>query len=356
MRSVGGAGRVRADASMANLATQHRGIAALPPDTAVCIGAFDGLHLGHQALLARAATLGSAVAMVSFDPHPLQVLAPARAPALLQTPVQRRRVAAHYGVAQIVLLPFDETMSTMSPQQFTNDVIAEGLRPTAVVVGRDFRFGHRRAGTPAVLAEQLPSVKVAIVDPVQVPDGAAPVGTATDDAAVHKLGSTAVRKAVAAGEVTRVTAMLGRPYAIEGRVARGDQRGRTIGFPTANVQSDNAIIPPPGVYATVTTVWSEGSPDFGAVWPSVTNIGTSPTFTEQGAPVRVESHILGHDLGERLYDVHVEVSFVERLRAERRFDSADALVEQLTVDANAARNLVDAGALASVVAPREVAQ
>jgi len=329
-------------------AIEQRGPGRLDPGTAICIGAFDGLHLGHQALIGRAQALADRVALVTFDPHPMRVLAPDRAPPLLQTPEQRRRVAGHLGVERVVLLPFDAGMAAMTAERFVTDVLADGLAPAAVVVGEDFRFGHGRAGNTEMLTSML-DVPVEVVSPVGMPEGS----RGPDDDPSRKLGSTAVRRAVAAGDVARVSAMLGRPFGAAGTVVTGDRRGRTIGFPTANVAVRNEVLPPTGVYATVLTVWSPDAPDHGAVWASVTNLGKSPTFKDGDAPIRLETHVLDRDLGERLYDVDVEVAFVQRLRGEVKFDGVDALLEQIRRDADAARARLDAATLASVVAPSQ---
>lgn len=327
-------------------AIEQRGPGRLPPGTAICIGAFDGLHLGHQALIDRARGQADRVALVTFDPHPMRVLAPERAPALLQTPEQRRRVAGHYGVDRVVLLPFDAGMAAMSAEAFVRDVLADGLGPAAVIVGQDFRFGHGRAGNTDMLAELL-DVPVDVVSPVGLPKGS----RGPDDDPDRKLGSTAVRRAVAAGDMDRVTAMLGRPFSAAGTVVTGDRRGRTLGFPTANVAVRNEVMPPIGIYATVLTVWSPDAPDHGAVWASVSNLGQSPTFKDGDPPIRLEAHVLDRDLGERLYDLDVEVAFVERLRDEVKFDGVDALVAQMRLDAEAARKRLNASALRRVVAP-----
>jgi len=331
------------------VAIEQLGTRPLPPNTAVCIGAFDGLHLGHQALLARARTLAPHTALVTFEPHPMRVLAPERAPRLLQTQLQRLRVAGHLGVERVVLLPFDSSTALTAPEAFAENVFVQGLNPAAVVVGGDFRFGHRRAGTPQRLAALLGDTPVSVVDAVPPPDPSPTPAAAPEP--MRKLGSTDVRRAVAEGAVERARAMLGRHYAIAGRVVHGDARGRTLGFRTANVEVDNELLPPPGVYATILSVWSPDAPDFGAVWASVSNLGTRPTFTDSDAPLRLECHVLDHDLGERLYDAQVEVAFVAKLRPEQRFESAAALTAQIQQDATRGRAHIDAAAIAAIVPP-----
>jgi len=331
---------------------EQRDASALPADTAVCLGAFDGLHVGHQALLDRARARAGHVGVVTFDPHPQQVLAPERAPQLLHTPVQRRRICAALGVEHLVLLPFDRAMAQMSPEQFAREMLVEGLGPRAVVVGEDFRFGRARQGDGAGLQRLLApaGIEVERVPAVPVPAAARPSGANAD--ADGKLGATAIRRAVEAGDVERAGAMLGRWHAVAGTVAHGAKRGRTIGFPTANIDAPGAFLPAPGVYAGALAVWSPEGPCAGAVWPAVANLGRNPTFVEGSgaAPLRLEAHVIDHDLGEQLYGLEVEFSFAQRLRGEQRFDGPAALVEQIRRDVEAARRSLDP-ALPHVVAP-----
>ncbi len=331
-------------------------VSPLPADTAVCLGAFDGLHLGHQALLQRARARSSRVGLVTFDPHPLEVLAPERAPRLLHTAVVRRRVCVDLGVDHLVLLPFSAAMAQMSAEQFVQQILIDGLRPRAVIIGEDFRFGQGRKGDPTTLRTLLgpAGIEVVSVPPVPVPESA----RRPDHDPEAKLGATAIRQAVQAGEVDRAGAMLGRWHAVAGTVVRGAQRGRTIGFPTANIEAPGALWPAPGVYAGALAVWSPDSelgpgPGEGALWPAVANLGHNPTFAgsdPQKAPLRLEVHVLDQDLGEQLYDLQVEFSFVARLRAEQRFDGPQALLEQIQRDVAAARPLLD-GALDRAITP-----
>lgn len=329
---------------------EQRDLRPLPAGTAVCLGAFDGLHLGHQALIDRARRRGERVGLVTFDPHPQQVLAPERAPQLLHTAVQRRRISADLGLTHLVLLPFDRAMAQMSAERFATDVLLQGLRPHAVVVGEDFRFGHDRQGDGPMLAQRLAPAGIAVerVGPVPVPAAAR-----TDDMdPSSKLGATAIRRAVTAGEVERAGVMLGRWHAVAGTVVEGAKRGRTIGFPTANIDAPGAFMPAPGVYAGALAVWSPEGPHAGRVWPAVANLGRNPTFVEGsgGTPLHLEAHVLDQALGEDLYGLEVEFSFVARLRGEQRFDGPAALVEQIERDVRAARPVL-ASALPRVVAP-----
>lgn len=304
------------------------------------MGAFDGLHRGHRSLIERARTHADRVALVTFDPHPTAVLAPERMPPLLHAPVQRERVATALDVSHLVLLPFDLEMSQMPPEPFLQQFFTDGLRPAAVVVGADFRFGARRAGTAAGMAAQLQpeGIDVDVVDLLSAETG-------------KKVSSSDIRRALSNGNVAMAGQMLGRWHAVAGTVVHGAKRGRELGFPTANLAPAGGTVPPVGIYATVFSVWDPSSPDYGAVWPSVTSVGHNPTFTEAGAPLSVETFVLDRALGDRLYGARVEVSFVQRIRDEMKFDGAEALVEQMQRDAATAAALVDDEALAYTLAP-----
>ncbi|MCA9689793.1 MAG: riboflavin biosynthesis protein RibF [Myxococcales bacterium] len=316
-----------------------RQLVALPPDTAACVGAFDGLHRGHIALLEVAAQLAPAVALVTFDPHPAQILAPERAPPLLQSASQRERVCRELGVDVLVLLPFDRELASTEPAAFVARVLLSGLAPAAVVVGPDFRFGAGRRGGVAELQ--------AILQGAEVPLAIAPEIACPDDPQV-KLSSTRIRGAVAAGALASVTDMLGRHYAVEGVVVRGAARGRTLGFRTANVDCQGALLPPRGVYAAVLSELEGGRAR--RRWPAVANLGVNPTFQDGREEAILEVHALDAELGEALYDRPVEVAFVERLRPEQRFPDPEALRQQIARDAASARELLTADALARVSA------
>lgn len=340
------------------LRVEQRDTAALPVGTAICLGAFDGLHLGHQALLARARQAAAHVGLVTFDPHPQQVLAPERAPRLLQTAEQRRRVCASLGVEHLVLLPFDAQMAAMDAETFVRRALLEGLRPAAVVVGEDFRFGRGREGDGERLASLLAPAGIEVVRVAAVPVPAA--AREPDDDPDAKLGTTTVRRAVQAGRVEQAGAMLGRWHAVAGTVVEGAKRGRMLGFPTANIHAPAGFLPAPGVYAAVLAVWSEHGPHAGRVWPAVANLGTNPTFhAEAGSsagagdamPLRLEAHALDVEVGEALYGLPVELSFVARLREEQRFAGPAALVEQIRRDVEAARAHLGPQSLAFAIAP-----
>ncbi|MCA9658308.1 MAG: hypothetical protein KC486_08185, partial [Myxococcales bacterium] len=232
-----------------------RQLAALSPGTAACIGAFDGLHLGHRALLDRAAALQPRVALVTFDPHPARILAPSRAPTLLQSAAQRERVCAHLGLDALVLLPFTRAMAAMEPAEFVGSILIDGLRPATVVVGADFRFGAGRRGGIADLEALLApaGIDVAIVE-LRSDEGSQDAQDAQDAQEKRKIGSSAIRAAIRAGHVDVAHAHLGRIYAVEGEVIHGAGRGRGLGVPTANVACPGALLPPPGVYAAALQV------------------------------------------------------------------------------------------------------
>lgn len=316
----------------------------LPPGTAACMGAFDGFHRGHQALIARAAAAGTRVAVVTFDPHPARVLAPETAPQLICGPLGRERIVAALGVDHLVLLPFTRELAHQSPQDFVRTYLTEGLAPRTVVVGHDFRFGHRRAGDLQTLRTLLEpaNIEVHVVDEVPAPAAAGE----------RDLSSTSIRRALQNGDTRTAGLMLGRWHSVTGRVVTGARRGRTLGYPTANVAVSGGLLPTPGIYSTVFAVWDRMSEHYGAVWPSVSSLGQNPTFTAAAdAPLVLEAHVLDRDLGESLYDLEVEVSFVSRLRDEKKFDGLDDLVAQIDRDAALARAELTTDVLAQTLAP-----
>jgi riboflavin kinase/FMN adenylyltransferase len=310
-------------------------LVALPPGTAACIGAFDGMHRGHQGLIGRARSLANEVAVVTFEPRPVDVLAPDRAPPRLQSPRQRERVCRQLGVDTLAILRFDLEVSRMSPADFVREFLIDGLRPARVVVGYDFHFGAGRAGGARELAALLAAVEI----PVEVVEKIAEPHSPAD-----KVGSTAIRELVAHGQVERAAELLDRHYAVAGVVEHGAARGRTLGFPTANVSS-RSLHPAGGVYACVLTLLDDAGHEEIGCWPAVANLGTSPTFGP-GHASTLEVHAFDVDLGDRLYGREVEVSFVARLRDEQRFDGPESLRQAIAADIEAARPLLDAATLA----------
>lgn len=313
----------------------RRDSSPLAPSTAICLGAFDGLHRGHATLVERARAHSEHVALVTFDPHPQRVLAPDRPLVLLLTAAQRERTAAALGVETLVLLPFDVALSRMSAEDFVHTRLA-ALAPTAVVVGADFRFGAGRRGDAKLLEALLPAhgIAVEVVAPVASGTGADPTLDQADRQIYGKISSSTIRDAISRGDVAAARAMLGRPHAVIGTVVLGDRRGRAIGIPTANVDTHAAegdpLVPAGGVYAVWLSPVSATALLSGPV-AGVANIGTNPTFTGSRA-MRLEVHVIDRDLGDTLYGATVEVWFVERLRDELKFAGIDALVAQIHAD------------------------
>jgi riboflavin kinase/FMN adenylyltransferase len=296
-----------------------------PPgaEAAVAVGNFDGVHRGHQALVA--ATLAEARARslrcvaLTFDPHPAQVLQPDRAPRRLMTPERKAEHLAALGVQTLAVLPFTPELAAETPEGFAAKVLARGLRAGVTVVGEDFRFGKGRAGDVAELRRLGERLGFEVVSLPPVLEGGLPVS------------STRVRESLEAGDVRTAAALLGRPYFVEGVVVRGDGRGRRLGIPTANLEVENEIVPRGGVYA-VRVRLEEGPPR-----PAVANLGLRPTFGA-GLPT-LEAHLL--DFDGSLYGQRLSVAFVDRLRDERRFPGPEALVAQIREDLAAARAVLD---------------
>jgi riboflavin kinase/FMN adenylyltransferase len=305
-----------------------RSLDEVPTDlgpTAVVIGNFDGVHLGHRHVLARAREIADdrslQVVAVTFDPHPMAVLRPEHAPTTLTSLEVRAELLGGAGADAVLALPFDLDVANWTPEEFVERVLVDSLHAAAVVVGANFRFGHRAAGDVATLkttgerfgftAEGIPL------------DGGPQVWS-----------STYVRMSLAAGAAAGAAEALGRPYAVRGVVVRGDQRGRELGFPTANVPTDSMTAgPPDGVYAG----WLRRL-DTGERYPAAISVGTNPTFAGE-RDRRVESYVLDRtDL--ELYGVEVEVSFVERLRGMVAFEGVEKLVDQMKDDVDRARELL----------------
>ncbi|WP_219471538.1 bifunctional riboflavin kinase/FAD synthetase [Nonomuraea rhizosphaerae] len=294
----------------------------------VTIGVFDGVHRGHQQVISRAVTVarerGLRAVAIMFDPHPVEVVRPGSHPARLTTPSHRSELVAGLGVDTVSVEEFTPELARMSPAEFAQSVLADRLRAAAVVVGDNFTFGHRAAGDTGTLAA-LGEKYDFIVEALPLLDG---------------ISSTRVRERLMAGDVEGAAADLGRPHRVEGVVVRGYQRGRQLGFPTANVETPpRTAIPADGVYAG----WLQCVPVAnlptlyeGERWPAAISVGTNPTF--EGVPRTVEAYALDRDDLE-LYGVHVAVDFAARLRGNTRFDSIEALVAQIHADVEQARRL-----------------
>jgi riboflavin kinase / FMN adenylyltransferase len=290
----------------------------------VALGNFDGVHLGHQAVVRRAVEegrrRGAKVVAATFDPHPRVVLAPGSEPRLLTTLEMRREELLGYGVDEVWAIRFDEALSRKSPEEFVRDVLVGEIGASAVVVGENFRFGHRAAGDFRELERLMRGFGgEAYTVPVRSEDGEAPIS------------STRIRRLVGEGEVAEAAKLLGRPYVLRGEVVMGDKRGRTIGFPTANVLADPAlVVPARGVYAGFVRVGKD-------TYAACTNIGVAPTFERRES--RVEAYLLGFE-GD-LYGREVDVSFLQRIREEKRFSGVEELKTQISRDVEAARRLTN---------------
>jgi riboflavin kinase/FMN adenylyltransferase len=306
---------------------------AVPADlgrTVVTIGNFDGVHLGHQHVVRRAREVADDlgvddVVAVTFDPHPIAVLRPEHAPPTLSTIATRVVLLDQAGVDDVLVVPFSREIADWSPARFVDAIVVEALHAKAVVVGANFRFGHRAAGDVATLRE-LGGKRDFVTEGVAL-DGGPQVWS-----------STYVRNCLATGDVEGAAEALGRAFTVRGEVIRGDRRGRDLGYPTANVPTTGMLAAPAdGVYAG----WLRRLDRDGEPLPAAISVGTNPTF-EGERDRRVESHVLAAPPGDdlELYGVPVEVSFVARLRGMRRFHSVDELVETMGDDVRRAREVL----------------
>jgi riboflavin kinase/FMN adenylyltransferase len=292
--------------------------------TVLSIGNFDGLHLGHQKILqmvlARARASALTAAAVTFDPHPMKLLRPENAPRMIQTLSQRLAGLEQMGLDAALVLRFDRALSLLSPEEFIQRILIERLHVAGILVGANFCFGHLGAGDVRLLTQfgKEHGYNVETVPPVE--------------AEGRVISSTAIRNAIAAGNVAEAIPLLGRPFSLTGEIRSGAGRGRTILFPTLNLAPEQELLPKLGVYAT------EGAVR-GTVFRSVTNVGTRPTFDGQG--VTVESHLFGFN--EQTAGGPLEVRFHRRLRDEQRFSSIDALREQIARDIAAAQDYFSGG-------------
>jgi riboflavin kinase / FMN adenylyltransferase len=304
----------------------------------VTVGEFDGVHRGHQRIVARAAALAAEgagsgwplpVVVVTFDPHPDEVVRPGSHPPFLCTSRRRAQLLAGLGVDAVCMLPFTYEFSQLGPDDFVRAVLVDRLHAAVVVVGENFRFGHRAAGDVALLAklgEKYDFTAEGV--PLLVADGVT-------------ISSTYIRERLAAGDVKTAAAALGRPHRVEGVVVRGHMRGRALGFPTANLECPpHTAIPGDGIYAGWLSVLTAGGDEDGR-WPAAISVGPNATFNE--AEPTVEAYALDRDDLD-LYGAHVAIDFTARLRGTARFDSVDALVQQMRRDVDQARALLGGGA------------
>lgn len=289
--------------------------------SAVTLGNFDGVHLGHRALFRRlvkkARDLNCPSVVYTFDPHPLKFLAPDKAPPLLNTREEKRRLIAASHMDLLIDAPFTAEFAEMSPQRFVDEILVGRLGVRALVIGYDYAFGKNRRGDAAFL-ERCGREKGFAVDVLE------PVG-----ADGQPYSSTRIRNMIAAGDVSHVVGLLGRHYNLEGRVVPGEQRGRDMGFPTANLVSNKELLPAVGVYAVKVRLEQQE-------YAGVVNIGQRPTFA--GEQTTIEVHLL--DYTGDLYGQRVRVYFVERLREERKFADAAELARAIAVDVLRARQIL----------------
>lgn len=304
----------------------HRSWHNLPPQAraaTVALGNFDGVHLGHAYLLRTAHTArpDTALAVLTFEPHPRELFRPQDPPFRLTLPAARGRLLAAHGVRIEYELAFDTAFSLMTAEAFVTEVLYRGLAARHLVCGPDFAFGHRRGGDVPFLAARCEALGIGLTVVRPLADDGGP------------LSATRIRRALQDGYPERASAMLGRPWAIEGTVAEGDRRGRTLGFPTANLALGRQLEPARGVYAV-----RVGTPD-GALRPGVANLGRRPTLG--GDPEsRLEVHLF--DFAGDLYGADLSVALHHYLRAEQRFAGLDALRAQIAADADQARALLAA--------------
>jgi riboflavin kinase/FMN adenylyltransferase len=278
---------------------------AEPRPRTVAIGSFDGVHVGHRKVIEGADTV------LTFEPHPLSVIHPEAAPKLIMPFPVKRDVVEGLGADELVVIAFDREFASTPPEEFCSRILVEQLGAEQVRVGENFRFGAKAKGTPELLAsrDEFETTVVPLVE----------VGAET-------VSSTRIRALVAAGDVVEARRCLGAPFMFEGEVVSGDRRGRTLGFPTANVVPDERYLyPGHGIYAA-----------FANGLPAAVNVGVRPTF-ESGRGLLIETHIIDHD--EDLYGKRLRVAFVERLRGEKRFNGVEELVQQMHRDVEAAREV-----------------
>ena len=287
----------------------------------LALGNFDGLHRGHLKIVERvrrgAAEHGGTPMAMTFDPHPSRIVRPDKAPPLLMTKAQRLEALDRAGIAAVAVVRFTPELSRWDPETFVRTVLVEWLRVSEVRVGANFLFGHDRSGNFSTLRTlgQRYGFRADKIDPVRYKE--------------FVVSSTRVRRLVAEGRMDEAGALLGHPYYIDGTVVAGKHRGRELGFPTANLHTENELLPPNGVYATTTTI-------DGVVRASLTNVGVRPTFGDSAKPI-IEAYVLGFD-GD-LYGRPLRLGFVQRLRDERKFEDVDALRTQMEADRRRAERL-----------------
>ena len=295
----------------------------------VTVGNFDGLHVGHRAItdtiVAQARDSGGTAVVYTFNPHPIRVLRPDQAFRLLTTHEQKVELLEKAGIDVLIVENFDAGFAETTAEQFIREILFERIRPTAVYVGYDFHFGRDREGSMRLLTELGPKLGFSVtIIPEVTMEGS-------------DVNSTRIRKLLLESHVEEAGRMLGRAYSVRGRIVEGDQRGRTVGFPTANLDPENEILPAAGVYVGHFLFIDDGTPERGVELPAVMNVGTRPTFGGDARP-QAEAHLI--DFKGDVYGRRVEMSFLAHLREERRFSGVEALREQIASDVGVARRVL----------------
>ncbi len=291
------------------------------PYPVVTLGNFDGVHLGHRAILKatmdRARAAGGTAFAITFEPHPEKFLFPDRAPRLILVPEDKLEFLRLSGLDGVIVFDFTRELSLVPPREFVRDYLLDRIGAREVVIGHSVNFGHKRAGNAAVMVElgRELGFDTAVVGPVKV--------------AGMEVSSTKIRELISTGDMRGAAKLLGRYHFLHGPVVHGRERGRTIGFPTANIQSETECIPPDGVYAT-RVVLEDGA------FASITNIGMRPTFNEDARSV--EAHIF--DFNRDIYGQRVKLELIERIRGEKKFESAEALRKQIAMDLDKAHEIL----------------
>ena len=301
----------------------YRSLAEVPPDFGPCaitIGNFDGVHKGHRQIMQRVRAIarehGWKSAVLTFDPHPSKLVAPARAPRLLTTPDQRALLMLEQGIDEVLILPFTAEIAKLTPEEFVREILADKLNARAVLVGDNFRFGHRAAGDAETMEEL--GGKYSFSTEI--------VGAISWRGRV--ISSSEIRRRIEAGNVALACRLLGRPYALQGRVVHGEGRGSKETVPTLNLDTQAEVLPKTGVYVTRTRE-SNGTQN----WPSITNIGYRPTFNGHG--LSIETYLLSSLEGAPPEEISVE--FLRWVRDERKFENAEALKAQILRDVGRAQ-------------------
>ena len=289
----------------------------------LALGNFDGMHRGHLKIIERvrrgADERGATSVAMTFDPHPSKIVRPDKAPPLLMTNQQKLEALARAGMQGVAIVRFTPELAQWDPETFVRTVLLEWLHVAEVWVGANFLFGHDRAGTFSMLRSlgARYGFRAEKIDPVRYKD--------------FVVSSTRIRRLITEGRVDEAGALLGHHYAIEGAVTTGQKRGRELGFPTANLCTENEMVPPHGVYATTAIL-------DGVAYPSVTNVGSRPTF-DSGNDMTVETHLLNFD--KDLYGTRLRLAFVQRIRDEKKFEGVELLKKQIQTDRDHARDLFD---------------